>query len=300
LLAQCSAYMEGIEHYYAESIVIKKKSAYVKLKNKEAIHPERFSRGSLFCEDLGLVEFNWSEVFSLTNEDKKLIPAEILHFDLTDSRSNSAYFNKTSTGLASGNTYLEAVMHALFEIIERNALWCFAQCDLHEKKQRTLDVNTINSPEIKKIIDSLQAKRIQLLFYDVMNDFGVPAFQCIISDEYSVRQVGNFSGSGAHFDKEVALLRALTEAVQSRLTYISGSRDDVLPGQYQRVWSKLSSAKNKDFAAIDSVIFHSFDDIFKKLKNIFGANGYEALCYRHTNEGDAISVVHCVVPDLPL
>ncbi|MBC6471385.1 YcaO-like family protein [Actinomadura alba] len=46
------------------------------------------------------------------------------------------------------------------------------------------------------------------------------------------------SGSGAHSDPGVALSRAITEAVQSRLTHISGARDDITsliyaPGHYR-------------------------------------------------------------------
>jgi ribosomal protein S12 methylthiotransferase accessory factor len=39
-------------------------------------------------------------------------------------------------------------------------------------------------------------------------------------------------GSGCHPSREVALLRALTEAAQTRLTLISGARDDMNAGQY--------------------------------------------------------------------
>ncbi len=40
------------------------------------------------------------------------------------------------------------------------------------------------------------------------------------------------SAVGCHPVREIALLRALTEAAQSRLTYIAGSRDDCFPAAY--------------------------------------------------------------------
>ncbi|WP_405720488.1 YcaO-like family protein [Streptomyces sp. NBC_00046] len=41
------------------------------------------------------------------------------------------------------------------------------------------------------------------------------------------------SGSGAHLDPHVALSRAITEAAQSRLTQITGSREDIHPAAYR-------------------------------------------------------------------
>ena len=39
-------------------------------------------------------------------------------------------------------------------------------------------------------------------------------------------------GAGTHPSRAVALLRALTEAVQVRTTYIAGSRDDLRPDEF--------------------------------------------------------------------
>ena len=42
-----------------------------------------------------------------------------------------------------------------------------------------------------------------------------------------------FHGAGCHPDRAIALSRALTEAAQTRLTYIAGIRDDLLPAEYE-------------------------------------------------------------------
>src|SRR5438093_6424733 len=41
------------------------------------------------------------------------------------------------------------------------------------------------------------------------------------------------AGMGCHPARQIALLRALTEAAQSRLTAIAGSRDDIHRGDYE-------------------------------------------------------------------
>jgi hypothetical protein len=60
----------------------------------------------------------------------------------------------------------------------------------------------------------------------VTSDLGVATFLSLIHDPREPE--GHIGlGSGAHPDASIALRRALTEAAQTRLTYIAGSRDDL-------------------------------------------------------------------------
>ena len=48
------------------------------------------------------------------------------------------------------------------------------------------------------------------------------------------RPLGCYQGFGAHLRPEIAITRALTEAAQTRVTYIAGARDDFFPFDYER------------------------------------------------------------------
>jgi ribosomal protein S12 methylthiotransferase accessory factor len=61
----------------------------------------------------------------------------------------------------------------------------------------------------------------------------VPVFACTVYDESATLFPHRASGHGAHPKKAVALSRAITEALQSRLTHISGSRDDLYWQKYK-------------------------------------------------------------------
>jgi ribosomal protein S12 methylthiotransferase accessory factor len=66
-------------------------------------------------------------------------------------------------------------------------------------------------------------------------------FTALIADAPSAtrfRPLGVFRGHGCHSTPEIAVIRAVTEAVQSRLTYISGSRDDLFPERYRALQRK--------------------------------------------------------------
>jgi YcaO-like protein with predicted kinase domain len=72
--------------------------------------------------------------------------------------------------------------------------------------------------------------------WDVTSDLGIPVF---VSDIYSKPKDPSglrvrSRGSGCHPDPSVALSRALTEAAQTRLTYIVGVRDDIAAAAYRQ------------------------------------------------------------------
>jgi ribosomal protein S12 methylthiotransferase accessory factor len=69
----------------------------------------------------------------------------------------------------------------------------------------------------------------------VTTDIGIPTLLCDIHDPSTdePRRLRRFHGSGCHPDRTIALVRALTEAAQTRLTYITGIRDDLLPAEYE-------------------------------------------------------------------
>ena len=74
---------------------------------------------------------------------------------------------------------------------------------------------------------------------------GIPAFRCVLRDSNVIRGLNAFMGASANLAKEKALLGALNEALQSRLTLITGSRDDIFPDEYQRQKAAFASVKEK-------------------------------------------------------
>ena len=72
-------------------------------------------------------------------------------------------------------------------------------------------------------------------------DVGIAAFYCLITDRRH-EHAHSGAGAGAHPARAVALLRALTEAIQVRTTYITGSRDDLRPDEFRPRRSRTSCA----------------------------------------------------------
>ena len=147
-------------------------------------------------------------------------------------------FHVSSNGLAAGNCREEALLHGLCELIERHAL-DLAQAD--PGRRVPLDVASLApglAPEhCREIAARVRAAGGKLRICDVTCEIAVPAVFVEMAFPDLPRV---WIGSGCHPSPAVALSRALTEAAQSRLTYIAGARDDIVrpsPWQALRPWS---------------------------------------------------------------
>jgi len=149
-------------------------------------------------------------------------------------------FEQSSDGLASGNTPSEAVLHGLCELVERDA-WALTQLKSPERlKESRIDPACFGDAVIDVMTDRIARAGMKLLLLDMTTDVGIPAFLAVImpgnlSDRVDARWSHVCGGCGCHPDPVRAALRAITEAAQSRLTAIAGSRDDFSPRIYQRL-----------------------------------------------------------------
>ena len=70
--------------------------------------------------------------------------------------------------------------------------------------------------------------------WNITSDTNIPTFCCVIMNQALMVYARYIQPAvGFYVDKCIALSRAMTEAAQTRLTQISGSRDDVTMHEYQ-------------------------------------------------------------------
>ena len=138
-----------------------------------------------------------------------------------------------SNGLAAGNTHVEAVLHALYEVIERDAdarrrfLRAFAEGE-ERAETRPLRRDSLPAP-IVDWIDALEAANVFVAIEDITHDIGVPVFRALLSDRGFPGREGastTFEGLGCDLDTANAVMRALSEAVQAHTSVLLGARDD--------------------------------------------------------------------------
>jgi ribosomal protein S12 methylthiotransferase accessory factor YcaO len=106
-----------------------------------------------------------------------------------------------STGLASGNTMAEAKLHALLEVIERDAErimpYTPERCFLLES----------GVPAVQDILDRCQAAGVEIVFLDITTELGVPCYKAFIEGPNGEI----LKGCAANLDGQRAAVSALTE-----------------------------------------------------------------------------------------
>lgn len=231
--AKVSGLMESVEGFHAEHMTHPLHIASMLDMQKFAsiVPPDTLPsiRGSAFHENHPIA---WVEAQELATGQSLWVPYEMVHTNYTYPRaSGSGCFPTSSNGLASGNTIDEATVHGICEVIERDAIALWNQQSAAAIERTAVNQSTINNQLIIDTLNKLSSAGQTSYIWDITSDTGIPTYISVIIDQTSQHQhIG--VGSGTHLSREVALLRALHEAVQVRTTYIVGARDDIRPDEY--------------------------------------------------------------------
>lgn len=227
VLARISAAMESIELWHAENVpnpVRHHATPAAELGLPYRIAGVVTGPGSLVTETTPL---DWVEAFDTGSGTAVPVPWPLVSLPPPVRPWAPPGFLWSSNGLASGNNRSEAGLHAIYEIIERDSLSRIPR----GARWSYIDPGSLADDVCAPLIDRIRAAGATVTITTVDGRFGVPCFAARVwSQDFPVA----CGGWGTHLDPHVALSRALTEAVQSRLTGIAGSRDD-LPAVYQRV-----------------------------------------------------------------
>ncbi|MCD6048039.1 MAG: hypothetical protein K0S08_1686 [Gammaproteobacteria bacterium] len=299
-LALCSAYMESIEHYFAENITPRKISNEELQKNKTLfIAPHNLPKNAIYTESS--VIQHWVQGRNILSGKNCYIPHSYVSLDLTKTTNEENIFAKSSTGLASGNLEEEALIHSLCELIERNAVHNFLNSSTSSREQSLINLDTTQTSPLINLIKKITLRN-SIEIFDITNDFEIPTYYCTIACNNPTRLLGKYYGSGTHPNKNIALSRAITEAAQSRLSFISGARDDILSKHYESVWHQSTTSPKIDFSKqhLDTNLDpnKSLDILIEK----FAKKGItELVQITHASpEYDKISVVHALAIGLAI
>jgi ribosomal protein S12 methylthiotransferase accessory factor len=232
LAAKVSALMESLETWSAEHLELAIIRGSARGLGDRAVDARALARprGRLDRD----ARWRWVEGWDLVAGRAVLVPEQAVTLDTTF--RVPPIFDISSNGLASGNHLVEAIVHGLCEVIERDAeaAWRRAGSD------RRIVLDSVTDPDCLALIDRITRAGARVFVWDIARPGGAAGVSvvgaAIMEDpgEPAWRTLGFYQGFGAHWTPEVALARALTEAAQTRVTYIAGARDDFFPFDYER------------------------------------------------------------------
>jgi ribosomal protein S12 methylthiotransferase accessory factor len=151
---------------------------------------------------------------------------------------------------------------------------------------------------------------VDVAVWDLTTDVGISAFLAQIVDRSDDPQRALYAcaGMGCHPTRRIALLRALTEAAQGRLTAIAGSRDDLPRLEYERTRSvdalqqyrsATSGQGMRDFRHVPDRESETFDeDVAWELDRLRAVGIASLVAIDLTRAEFGIPVVRVVIPGL--
>jgi ribosomal protein S12 methylthiotransferase accessory factor len=223
--AKVGAYMEGIEFAAAE---FRRRNIKVyestprKVANQQNFHGDFVD----LCPVLGqtidpdeIIPCVDAEV--LPTGERISVPAELVFFPYNENRAQRL-FGTSTNGLCSGNSTDEASLHGLCEVLERDVQ---AFNFIHDESG-FVDLPTEGI--VKNLTHRIAEAGLEPVLRYTSNRYGIPYFQAFILEPSDLNPIAISHGTGCHFITEIAAVRALTEAAQSRLSYIHGGRDDLI------------------------------------------------------------------------
>jgi YcaO-like protein with predicted kinase domain len=191
----------------------------------------------------------WVQATDIINDETVWVPLEAVHCDwrIPRRRGEHSVVNGTN-GLGLGATYVEAVLHGLYEVIERDAMSAFDALSIDKQADQRLDTSSITDKAASKLLHTLVNRGVQVLVWDLSMFAGIAAYYCRIVEPAPpwFHPLPFTSGSGADVRSISALIKAMVEGVQVRASIISGSRDDMLPDRYVQHYDLTSRDDDMD------------------------------------------------------
>ncbi|MCL1936281.1 MAG: YcaO-like family protein [Defluviitaleaceae bacterium] len=208
-------------------------------------------------------EIDWVAGISLTDNTKKLLPA-FLTF-MFDVELKGTLFVTSSTGVASGLTLEDAILHGLFEVIEHDA-WAIGQSNPYVLP--VVDYASSANKKIKEIVSKVKDMGYDIITRDYTNDLSIPVFRTYIVNRNNYSQYA-YNGFGCHILPEIALERSITEALQFCDSIFGGKENSLVN---KNVLAKsLSNLYNQHFL-VNKDILGNCDKVTSITKPIFEFN----------------------------
>lgn len=306
--SKASAMMEAFERYSAErqdsdDAIIAKideiEGNYIDPKSLNL--PKELEK-----KDITDLKLEWSLAKDIVSNEDHYIPTNAIFHPY---KYPVSLFKSNTNGLASGNVLEEAILHGIFEVIERDAWSIF---ELTHKNYAQIDIDSIESDVINESIDKFESNGIKIKLMDFTADIKIPTIAAS-ADDTVTKDAGLLTlGMGTHLDPEVAILRALTEVAQSRATQINGAREDTVRADFAREagYERMKRINKYYFrqedekiplSSIENKSTTSITEDLKIVKEELIANDLDKILYYDLTRPELdVSVVRVIIPEMEL
>lgn len=176
---------------------------------------------------------HWRGATDLIHGGAMAVPFEAVTMDLARPAAPDIW--RSSNGLASGSDRDDALVAALLELLEREALARWLALPPAAKRATRLALATVRDRRIGAMLARVARAGLRAIAWDIGDPIGVPAFHCALVETARRMAVVIPPGIGSACDPDPAraLAAAIGEAAQARIMFIAGARDDLSGEDYR-------------------------------------------------------------------
>lgn len=188
--------------------------SYSKLKD-DAIHPKEFglySQEQYSLDNFKLNPFDndepisWVWAYSFKLQKPVLVPEDIAYFGDYD-RKTERFVLESSNGCALGGCMEEAILHGLFEVVERDAFLLMWYAKLN---CQSINLERIDDDYVYYLYQSIEKLGYKVFVYNTTTDINIPSFAAFcVNSKFEAPYL--FTSAGTHIDPIKAIRGALQE-----------------------------------------------------------------------------------------
>lgn len=307
--AKVSAAMESLERSVAESATpLHTVTTFAEL-GSDSGYADPFQSVAIPMVFSAATPRRFSPMWDIVAERERWVPTRMVPMASGPSPAEDAVFIEGSNGLASGNVLAEAACSALFELVERDATACWQHAEsVGAASLPEIDPATVTDERVRSLVARLDAESVSTTLYWCPTEIGLPVVMATLDDRSNPPRLTT-KGYGAHTDVSIAMIRAVTEAVQARTLFIAGARDDLFTTAWR---ARLASAAQRrrrpdpgepmarvDARTIRSHVHARFEEDLDLVVHGLSAAGFERVLLEELGGHDeGVSVVRMLVPGL--
>jgi YcaO-like protein with predicted kinase domain len=301
-----SALMESAELYYSEHVPSDlPQLSFSDMPTGTVLHPRQFCK-TRSEHDLGAVPLSWINAMNMTTGNPTLVPWPSLSMDKTEEGRRANFgMNPSATGLAADFDESRAVLHALNEVVERHAHQQWNTSSDETRRHSFISIQGFQELACFHLVEKLQDAGFGIFVWNLTGETAIPCIMVEIIDFGESADTAYVQGVAADLNFARAFEQALAEAIQIRLTYISGARDDLdwsdYGSRYEQIIHNRKTMRRPQCMSSATLIdtrsvlnaSNSISEILRRLR----LHGHgDALLVHLTEAHDPLRVVKILVP----
>jgi len=252
------------------------------------------------------------------------VPACFVYFPYNPENNAKKFSGGDTNGLAAGNCLEEAIMHGLYEVIERDA---YIIMQKNKLVMPDINISYEKNNYLRKAFDLIQSAGLKIYIKLISLDIPIPVVNALIVDPSGSGPAFS-NGAGCHFDPVTATLRSITEAVNVRIGQLQAMKTCKGKQERDRLFDPFRAKHPTDIGAtqvyrgclpkakslvqhmirkgpysidIKDIANNASDDIKTDIERCISklrALNYDVFVVNLTDNYIAIPVVRCLVPGL--